>query len=57
MTRIITQDEALAMRAALKEIASFVNPAADQSTPGQAAARKARATLEGLGLLHNSDLN
>lgn len=42
------------LRRALKDIASFHNPAAEQDS-GQAAARRARATLEHLGLLHEDD--
>jgi hypothetical protein len=55
--RSITQEEALKMRAALKEIASFGNPAIDQSQPGQAAARRARAVLEELRLYYESDID
>jgi hypothetical protein len=42
------------LRRALKDIASFYNPAGEQDS-GQAAARRARATLEHLGLLHEDD--
>jgi hypothetical protein len=42
------------LRRALKDVASFYNPAAE-SDGAQAAARRARATLEHLGLLHESD--
>jgi hypothetical protein len=55
--RAITQREAEAMRATLKDIARFGNPAADQSEPGQAAARRARDILEQLGLYYESDLS
>jgi hypothetical protein len=55
--RTITQPEAEAMRATLKQIASLGNPAIDQSQPGQAAARVARATLEELGLFYEKDAN
>lgn len=48
--RTITQQEAESMRKALKEIASFGNPARNQLDPQQAAAKKARETLEQLGL-------
>jgi hypothetical protein len=47
-------DIAIELRRALKDIASFHNPAADQGG-GQAAARRARATLEYLELLHKDD--
>lgn len=43
------------MRRALKEIASYFNPAVDQSSGAQAAARQARETLERLGLLYEAD--
>lgn len=43
------------MRRALKDIASFYNPSGNQSEGGQAAARKARETLERLGLLYQDD--
>jgi hypothetical protein len=55
--REITQSEAAAMRTTLKEIASFGNEGADQSEPGQAAARRARSTLEDLGLFFEADAN
>ena len=55
--RTITQREAEAMRGTLKEIASFGNPAADQSDGGQAAARRARAVLEELKLFYEADAN
>jgi hypothetical protein len=42
------------LRQALKDIASFHNPAAEQDV-GQAAARRARETLEHLGLLSEDD--
>lgn len=42
------------LRRALKDIASYYNPAAEPDS-GQAAARRARATLEHLGLLHEDD--
>lgn len=42
------------LRRALKDIASFQNPAAEQDG-AQAAARRARATLEHLGLFHEDD--
>jgi hypothetical protein len=42
------------LRRALKDIASYYNPAAEPDG-AQAAARRARATLEHLGLLHESD--
>jgi hypothetical protein len=42
------------MRKALKEIASFHNDAADPADPGQAAALRARAVLEQLGLFYES---
>jgi hypothetical protein len=53
--RPITQAEAVKLRNALKEIASFGNPAANQAEPGQAAARRARETLETLGLFYEAD--
>jgi hypothetical protein len=53
--RTVTQREAEEMRLALKEIASFGNPAADQLEPGQAAARRARTVLEALDLYHETD--
>jgi len=43
------------MRQALKEIASFYNPAAAVDG-GQAAAKRARETLEQLGLLYEKDV-
>lgn len=55
--RTITQHEAETMRATLKEIASFGNPAAEQSDSGQAAARRARRVLEELELFHEADTN
>jgi hypothetical protein len=55
--RDIGQREAEAMRAALKSIASYYNPAQDQSEGGQAAARLARQTLEDLGLFFEADLD
>ena len=45
---------AIELRRALKDIASYHNPAAEQDG-GQAAARRARATLEHLGLLQEAD--
>ena len=45
---------AMELRRALKDIASYHNPAAEQDS-GQVAARRARATLEHLGLLHEND--
>lgn len=42
------------LRRALKDIASYYNPAAEQDG-AQAAARRARATLEHLGLLFEND--
>src|SRR4051794_10057285 len=54
--RTITQEEAIAMRHALKEIASYYNPAVDQSSPGQGAARRAREALEELGLFYEADV-
>jgi hypothetical protein len=53
--RTITQQEGEAMRATLKEIASFYNESADQSQPGQAAARRARGVLEELTLFYEAD--
>jgi hypothetical protein len=55
--RTITQHEAEAIRATLKEIASFANPAVDQSDGGQAAARRARAALKELKLFYEADAN
>jgi hypothetical protein len=55
--RTIKQAEAEAMRDALKRIASFGNPAIDQSQPSQAAARVARTTLEELDLYYEQDAN
>jgi hypothetical protein len=55
--RKITQQEAEAMRATLKEIASFYNEGIDQAQPGQAAARRARSVLEGLGLFYEADVH
>lgn len=52
--RDVTHDEATALRDALKQIASFYNPAVDQSSGAQAAARLARETLERLGLLEQA---
>lgn len=54
--RPITQAEAEAMRHVLKEIASFGNPARNQSDPGQAAARRARQVLEDLNLYYEKDV-
>ena len=53
--RAISQEQAEKMRRTLKEIASFGNPAADQSEGGQAAARRARAVQEEIGLFYESD--
>jgi hypothetical protein len=53
--RKVGQDEALEMWQALKEIASYYNPAVDQSTGQQAAARLARETLERMRLLYEAD--
>jgi hypothetical protein len=44
------------MRDALKGIAGFANPAADQSDGGQAAARVAREALEELRLYYARDV-
>jgi hypothetical protein len=52
--RSINQSEAEAMRSALKQIASFFNPAQVRDG-GQAAALTARETLESLGLLYEED--
>jgi hypothetical protein len=52
--RNLTQDEAHAMRDALKTIASYYNPAAEQDG-GQTAAKLARETLAQLGLLYESE--
>ena len=52
--RPITQEEAEKMRAVLKEIASFYNPASE-NTGSQAAARRARAVLEETRLFYQSD--
>jgi hypothetical protein len=54
--RPITQDEGEQMRAALKTIASFRNPAAVQDG-AQAAAKLARETLEDLGLFYEKGAN
>jgi hypothetical protein len=51
---LISQGEAERMREALKTIASFRNPAAEQDS-GQAAARLARETLDELGLFLQED--
>ncbi|GHH62430.1 hypothetical protein [Lentzea cavernae] len=53
--RAISQSEAEAMRNALKQIASYGNPAVDQESGGQPAANLARRVLEGLGLFYESD--
>jgi len=53
--RPITQSQAEQMREALREIAGFHNAAYDPRGPGQAAAIKARETLEGLGLFSQKD--
>lgn len=55
--RNIGQREAEAMRASLKTIASYYNPARDQGEGAQAAARLARQTLEDLGLFFEADLD
>jgi hypothetical protein len=52
--RAISQEQAEQMRAALKTIAGYRNPAAGQDG-AQAAATLARETLEKLGLLYDSD--
>jgi len=52
--RTISQDEAEQMRAVLKTIAGYHNPAAAQDG-AQAAAKLARETLARLGLLYESD--
>jgi hypothetical protein len=52
--RPINQNEAEEMRFALKQIASFYNPAQVRDG-GQAAALTARETLEKLGLLFEKD--
>jgi hypothetical protein len=52
--RPINQEEAEAMRSALKQIANFYNPALVRDG-GQAAALTARETLEGLELLYEED--
>ncbi|XVS64342.1 hypothetical protein ACQPYE_39905 [Actinosynnema sp. CA-299493] len=54
--RTISQSEAEAMRDALKQIASHGNPAVDQTSSGQSAARLARQLLEELGLFYDSDV-
>jgi len=46
--------EAREMRRVLKEIASYYNPAVDQSSGSQAAAKLARETLERLDLLYEA---
>lgn len=43
------------MRQALKTIATYYNPAVDQSSGAQRAAKLARETLERLGLLYEAD--
>lgn len=53
--RAISQSEAEAMRDALKQIASYGNPAVDQDSGGQSAAKLARQVLEELGLFYDSD--
>jgi hypothetical protein len=53
--RRISEDEAVAMRNVLKEIARYGNPGADQADPGQAAARRARGVLQELGLFYEAD--
>jgi hypothetical protein len=53
--REVTQDEVRAMRQALKQIASYYNPAIDQESGSQAAAKLARETLKRLGLLYEAD--
>ena len=52
--RPITQAEAEEMRGALKTIAGYYNPAAQQDG-AQAAAKLARETLESIGLLYEKD--
>lgn len=52
--RPITQHEAESMRAALKTIAGFLNPAAPQDG-AQTAARQARETLEELNLFFETN--
>lgn len=47
--RPISQEEAERMRGALKDIASYLNPA-NEVDGGQAAARRAREVLDELGL-------
>jgi hypothetical protein len=49
LMRPISQEEAERMRATLKTISSFLNPAREMDG-GQAAARLARETLDELGL-------
>jgi hypothetical protein len=53
--RPIAQDEAELMRETLKNIAGFRNEALDLQEPGQAAAKSARDTLEGLKLFYQED--
>lgn len=53
--RAISQTEAESMRTALKQIASYWNPARDQTRGSQASARQARQVLEDLGLYLESD--
>lgn len=53
--RPISQQEAERMRETLKEIAEFKNDGLDPKEPGQAAAIKARATLEDLELFFQAD--
>lgn len=55
--RPITQQEGEQMREALKKIAEFRNDALDPQEPGQAAALKARETLERLDLFFQKDVN
>jgi len=52
--RAISQKEAEEMRAALKKIAAFYNPAQERDG-GQIAALTARETLEKVGLLFQED--
>ncbi len=54
MVRPITHEEAEQMRAALKTIAAYYNPAASQDG-AQAAAQLARETLESIDLLYERD--
>lgn len=54
--RAVTQDEAMQMRAALKTIAGFYNPAAAPDG-AQAAAKLARETLERVALFYERDAN